>query len=384
MQDYITLLMNTSAHHHAVSQRLKALREARGVTQEQLSQALGFKDRQTLAAIEAGERRIAPDELAAAANALGVTVDYVTDAYRLVGEGRFSFRAKGVEGAVLDEFEQRAGRWIATYRQLERERGSEPKRLALKLDLSKQSSFEEATACAQELVRDWNLGDTPAERLPAEMHEKLGTLVLFVDAPSGISGAASLVPGLSTILVNRQEPRGRRSFDLAHELFHVLTWDAMPPERVESLTVKATKGNRVEQLAENFAAALLMPEGTIKRLWEERGSADLHEWMNATATNLNVSAVALKWRLRNLEVLTKGDLAGINDDRLVANGDPQNGGERPPLFSGDLVFRIHEAVESGHLSLRRAAGLLDLSIQDLEAVFADYGLSLSSRYEPGP
>lgn len=369
--------MSTATRHHSVAQRLKALREARAVTQEQLSQALGFKDRQTLAAIEAGERRIAPDELAAAANALGVTVDYMTDPYRLVGEGRFSFRAKGVEGTVLDEFEQRAGRWIATYRQLERDRGSEPKRLALKLDLSKKSSFEEAAASAEELVRDWSLGDTPAESLPGEMHQKLGALVLFVDAPAGISGAASLVPGLSTILVNRQEPRGRRSFDLAHELFHVLTWDAMPPERVESLVVKATKGNRVEQLAENFAAALLMPAGTVTRLWEERGSADLHDWLNATATNLGVSAVALKWRLRNLEVLTKGDMVGINDDRLVANGDPQNAGERPPLFSREFVFHIHEAMESGHLSLRRAAGLVDLSIQDLEAVFAGYGLSLS-------
>ncbi len=341
----LTLYMTTAARHHVVAQRLKALREARGVKQEQLSQALGFKDRQTLAAIEAGERRIAPDELAAAVKALGVTVDYVTDPYRLVGEGRFSFRARGVEGAVLDAFEQRAGRWIATYRQLERDRGSEPKRLALKLDLSKQSSFEEAAASAEELVRDWHLGDTPAERLPGEMHQKLGALVLFVDAPAGISGAASLVPGLSTILVNRLEPRGRRSFDVAHELFHVLTWDAMPPERIEPLIVKATKGNRVEQLAEN--------------------------------SNLGVSTVALKWRLRNLEILTKGDMVSINDDRLVANGDPQNAGERPPLFSREFVIRVHEAVESGHLSLRRAAGLLDLSIQDLEAVLDAYGLSLS-------
>lgn len=377
MQVYIAHRMSTLARQQTIAPRLKALREERGVTQEQLSRALGFKDRQTLAAIEAGERRIAPDELAEAAKALGVSVDYMTDPYRLIGEGRFSFRAKGVEGAVLDEFEQRAGRWIATYRQLERERGSQQKHLALKLDLSKQSSFEEAAASAEELVRDWNLGDRPAERLPDEMHQKLGALVLFVNAPVGISGAASLVPGLSTVLVNRQEPRGRRSFDLAHELFHVLTWDAMPPDRVESLTPKATKGNRVEQLAENFAAALLMPASTVARLWEKRGSSDLNDWLNATATNLGVSAVALKWRLRNLEILTKGDMISINDDRLVANGDPENTRDRPPLFSREFVSRVHEAVESGHLSLRRAAGLLDLSIEDLNAVLASYGLSLS-------
>src|SRR5688572_8193303 len=59
MQDYIAHRMSTAARQQAIAQRLKALREDRGVTQEQLSQALGFKDRQTLAAIEAGERRIA-------------------------------------------------------------------------------------------------------------------------------------------------------------------------------------------------------------------------------------------------------------------------------------------------------------------------------------
>jgi XRE family transcriptional regulator, fatty acid utilization regulator len=370
--------MSSTTSHHTVARRLKALREARGFTQANLSQALGFKDRQTLAAIEAGERRITPAELVAAAKALGVTVDILTDPYRLVGgEGRFSFRARGVEPALLDAFEQRAGRWIATWRQLERERGSEPRRLGLKLDLTKQSSFEEAAASAEELVRDWDLGEVPAERLPAAMHQNLGALVLFVDAPTGISGAASLVPGLSTVLVNRHEARGRRSFDLAHELFHILTWDAMPPDRVDPLAVRQTKGNRVEQLAENFAAALLMPEAPVRRAWDERDATEIHEWLNATATRFGVSAVALEYRLHNLGIFSRGDLVGINDERLVANGDRQNADERPPRFSRDFVVRVHEAIESGHLSLRRAAGLLDLSIEDLAGVFDEYGLALS-------
>ena len=57
-----------------------------------------------------------------------------------------------------------------------------------------------------------------------------------------------------TILVNRREPTGRRNFDLAHELFHLLTWDSMPPDRVEPTEVPGMKGNRVERLAENCVA----------------------------------------------------------------------------------------------------------------------------------
>ena len=50
---------------------------------------------------------------------------------------------------------------------------------------------------------------------------------------------------------------GRSHFDLAHELFHVLTWDAMPPERLEE--ARETGGSRVEQLANSLAASVLMP-----------------------------------------------------------------------------------------------------------------------------
>ena len=38
------------------------------------------------------------------------------------------------------------------------------------------------------------------------------------------------------MLINRDEVPGRRHFDLAHELFHILTWDAMPPDHVEEAT----------------------------------------------------------------------------------------------------------------------------------------------------
>ncbi|MEY4916580.1 MAG: hypothetical protein RL616_493, partial [Verrucomicrobiota bacterium] len=47
--------------------RIRALREARDLTQDQLADRLGFKDRQTLSAIETGDRRLSADELLRAA-----------------------------------------------------------------------------------------------------------------------------------------------------------------------------------------------------------------------------------------------------------------------------------------------------------------------------
>lgn len=357
-----------------IARRLKNLREGR-LSQQQLSDALGFNDRQTLAAIEAGERQIAPAELARAAQVLGVSTDYFTDAFRLDGEGAFSFRAKGVDAAELDAFEARAGRWIATYRELGAQAGVPPARLGHKLELSPRSSFEDAHACAEEIRRRWRLGDVPARGLERAIERELGALVLNVDAPEGISGAASQLPGLHTILVNRREPVGRRSYDLGHELFHVLTWDAMPPERVEPWERSPTKGKRVEQLAENFAAALLMPSPTLEARWKARGGAELREWIGAAAGELRVSAAALTWRMHNLGYLTRRELDELVAERIPAPA--KSADAPPPLFSAEFVERVHGAVEAGRLSLRRASRLLEMEVEEFADLCRAYSLTLS-------
>ena len=360
--------------------RLKAARERARLTQQQFASQLGLEHRQTLASIEAGERRLTAEELLTAVRILGTDLDYFTDSFRLVGEGRFSFRAEpGVAANLLDAFQESAGRWIATYRELGAQQGAEPAWLEHKLALTRQSTFEDAQAAAEALGARWALGVRPAESLQAAIEEQLRTLVLFVDAPAGISGAASQVPGLNAVLVNRREPEGRRNFDLAHELFHLLTWDVMPPERVEAVEVPhGGKGRRIEQLAENFAAALLMPSAIMRARWRGRDrDGDLHEWLNATATDLRVSAKAAKWRLVNLECLSKADLLDINDQLLVANGRDADG--LPPVrpFSEAFVGRIAAALDAGRLSVKRAASLLALSVAELAGLLEDYRIAPS-------
>jgi hypothetical protein len=183
------------------------------------------------------------------------------------------------------------------------------------------------------------------------------------------------LPRLNAVLVNRAEPEGRRHFDLAHELFHLLTWDAMPPERVDVVEVpRGGKGRRVEQLAENFAAALLMPASVLAPRWEQRdASEDLHAWLNRTATELRVSAKALKWRLANLGWIGKADLAEINDQWLVANGRAPGATPEVRLFSERFVGRIAAALDSGRLSARRSAQLLGLTLPSLAGLLRDYG-----------
>lgn len=361
-----------------ISRRLKHAREMRGLTQTKLSEMLGFKDRQTVAAIEAGARKFSADELVRAMQVLELDLDFFTDSFSLAGEGKFTWRADNdAKAEALARFEEQAGRWIATYRKLGEEQGQRVPILQPRLALTERNSFEQAVAHGEQLGAEWQLGNQPARKLESAIRDKLGALILYVDAPAGISGSACQAPGVNAILVNRNELEGRRHFNLAHECFHLLTWEQMQPEHREAVEADYRgKGRhkRVEQLADNFAAALLVPERALAPLWQARGKQDINTWLNRTATEFLVSAKALKWRVVNLGWLSKEDQAAIDDERLTANGRPRKEQSTPKLFSQDFVSRLHTALSKGKLSVRRAASLFGLTIQDLADLFRNYGL----------
>ena len=376
MQEYLAIMTKEQQQSALIGIRLKAARERAHLTQQQLAAHLGLEHRQSLASIEAGQRRLSATELLQAVNVLGVDLDYFTDSFRLVGEGQFSFRTSSdVAASDIDQFEDRAGRWIAMYRELGAQQGKMPQWLAVKLALTPRSTYEQAQSAAQALVDHWQLGERPADSLRLAVEHHLDTLVMYVDAPAGISGAAWQVSGFNAILVNRCEPEGRRNFDIAHELFHLLTWDLMAPARVEAAE---GKGKRVEQLADNFAAALLMPVSIMSARWAARESAvDLHDWLNDTAVDMRVSAIACMWRLHNLGVLSKADVLDVDEQRLVANGRPESAIPSVPKFSERFVRCIAVALDAGRLSVKRAASLLSLSIDELATLLRDYGLEPS-------
>ena len=217
------------------------------------------------------------------------------------------------------------------------------------------------------------MGDVPALRLAEAMEKELGILVLMVEANEGISGAACRLPDLDAVLIARGEVEGRRHFDLAHELFHILTWDAMPPERVED--VKETGGKRVEQLANCFASALLMPGRLVKeaRPWERLDSDLLIEGLNSVASEFKVTSSALRWRLVTLGELSATSAQDIPEAALRNNGG-REAGPPPPLLSQSFAEVLAMALEQGHISARRAASLLEMGVEELSAMFAAHGV----------
>lgn len=358
-----------------ITYRLQHLRRTHKLTQDDLARQLGFKDRQTLSQIENGERKLSSTEMVRASEIFGVALDYFTDPFELAGEGHFSWRETNTTPEILDDYELKAGRWIAAYRYLSKLKGDVINSSIRRLALNHQSTFEDAIAEGEAMAKALDLGSIPSEKLAAALETKLDTLVLEVDTALGISGAACRLNQLNAILINRQETAARRNYDMAHELFHLITWDTMPPPRLDVET-QTGKAKRVEQLADNFAAGLLMPTTLIENLINASSlpkGTELAPWLNSHAHRLGVSATALQWRLVNMGKLNKSSM--IHDD-LIRNSGGSLRSTPPEKFGKTFMKTIGWGIDQGYVSARRAALLLNVTLDELVTIFENHALAI--------
>ena len=390
-----------------IATRLRAARERAGLTQYQLARDLDLNHRQIVARIEDGQRSFSAEEFIRAMDVLKVDLDYFTDPFRLEGEGEFTFRTSSdVASAAVDEFERGAGRWIAMYRELSRDRERRPQWLELKLALSRHSSLRDAKDAGEAFGERMQLGDCPAAALRSALEDRLDILVLEVDAPPGIASAAVRARGVKCVLINRHEPEGHRNFSMAHGLFRLLTWDAIPPDRTEPVRVpRRGKGWLVARLAESFATALLMPWPVVRRYfgfeqeWEGivrpgepsqasagapsrmspgewrrvRRSGELHARLIEGADEFRVSVEAYVRRLRRLHLLSREEVDALDERSLVASDRSGRGDAETPSFGGKFVRCVADALDGGGLSARRAASVLDLSLPELASLLTRHG-----------
>jgi XRE family transcriptional regulator, fatty acid utilization regulator len=373
-----------------ISRRLRALRERAGQTQEQLSDALGFNDRQIVSKIETGERAISADELVRVAQHYVQPLDYFTDPFRLDGEARFSWRkSQDVDETNILAFEDKAARWIALYRLLARAEGEKPSPLGRRISLTSRSSFEEARQVGEATAKQIGFESVTTQKLKDSL-EELGILVLYVDAIPEISGAACQIASMyamDVIFINRNETVFRRKFDLAHEFFHLLTWDVMAPKHFESNRSSVETGdsratgiklndrvNRVERLADNFASGLLMPMEALQPYLSKKPLREINCWLNETATAFGVSSSALRYRLKNCGLLSASERDAIDESKIRNNGSAFPSAQRPALFSLRFMNVVGKGIAEGRISVSKCCSLLGLSPKQLSALFADYGM----------
>ena len=356
-----------------VGQRIRIAREQINFTQQALADRLQFNDRQTLAQIENGARKVATEELRAFVDVLGKPFDYFTDPYLIIGDNLFNWRADAIEAAAA---ESSARPLLACYKRCRDVLGEATYPFAQVLNIARHSPYSAAAELGDNVASVWQLGATPAAALPKVVEDELHVLVLHMNLSDGVSGGACRLTEFSTVIVNRGHPKCRRAFTLAHELFHLLTWDAMTPEQHESSDYSfGVKSTQVERLADNFAAGLLMPRHSLEPRWKAFDGGDVHDWLTNTAAEYEVSAKALYWRLVNTKLMSQRQAEKVDRDRLVEHGAlPRDEASKPKLYSKTFADKLHQAIGKGFISVRKAAELLQCNIEDIVALFESYNM----------
>ncbi|MCC5788800.1 MAG: ImmA/IrrE family metallo-endopeptidase [Opitutales bacterium] len=339
------------------------------MSQSELAEKLHLGKHQIISNIENGIRAVSSDEMFRLIEIFGEPMEFFTDPYRIVDEKVLSFRARS-DAEGLSSFEDQVSKLASAAIRFSDLCGEEINPFDRQLKVDHGTTLASASYIGTQVANRLELGAVPAERLQDAIERKLGIMVLNVDAPLGISGSACHMPPLDMITINRKEPDFRRNFDLAHELFHVLTWSALPPQRHDWSDQSRPKE---EKLADAFAAGLLLPDSAVRARWETRKTKEtLADWILRNAKEMKVSGQAFYYRLVNLRLLGKTMQEEIDLNNLSRSDDAK---EQPRLFCESFVKRMHKVVGQGKVSTRKAASLAGLEVDELPPLFASYGLA---------
>ncbi len=162
-----------------IGERIRTAREDRGSNQEGLSKAVGFKDRQTLSAIENGQRKVSGPELMRFAELLNKPFEFFTDPYQLPSTAAFSWRAN-VSESTLAKFQEHARALLAANLRFMDLNGEKRDPLRNRLSLTQRSSFEKAATMGSDLAERWEILPAPYAKLSEAIETRLGVVVAEV------------------------------------------------------------------------------------------------------------------------------------------------------------------------------------------------------------
>jgi transcriptional regulator with XRE-family HTH domain len=245
-----------------VGERMRAVRLAAGLTQEELAAEAGL-DRTMIVKIESGNRRIDALELIRLSSALHVPVDFLLRPAPAVLSHRTSILAEDAG----TEAERESGRldlalmaWLRDVQQMVELGVLQPKSpFTAETVVDSEASARDLALWVREQL---GAGVEPIGSL-VEFCERAGQYVLVTDVPG--EGSSVVDGDIAVAVVSVRGDPGRRRATAAHELGHLVIGD----EYSSDLGVHASRGTR-EALLDAFAAELLLPSQVLA---EERDSS---------------------------------------------------------------------------------------------------------------
>lgn len=351
-----------------LGQRLKRAREACGLTQEQVAEAIGVP-RPSVVQIELGRRSVSSIELDKLAHLFGRDMaEFLRGDFNENDPLVALFRGQpdAAQPAVVEALRRclALGREVTNLeRLLEIERVGTTALYPQNAPRSKWEAIQQGLRVADEERRRLGLGWTPLADL-AELLEEQGVRTALVDLPEDVSGLTISHHSVGLFVVaNRRHHVWRRRFSYAHEYAHVL----LDRDRLSTVSRASDRDELIEVRANSFAAIFLMPEEGVRDLLAglgkgrpSRGFMEVFdeeaalgaEGRNAPgsqevqiydlvqlAHHFGVSRLSALYRLKNLRLATQPQF-----DRLKQEDDEGKGAEVARLL--DLPEPDHESARN--------------------------------------
>jgi Zn-dependent peptidase ImmA (M78 family)/transcriptional regulator with XRE-family HTH domain len=400
-----------------LGKRIRAAREACGMTQEDAAKQLGVS-RPTFVQIEGGNRSVSSLELDKLAFLFGRDIrELIAPSFEEADPLSALFRAQAAvvgEPAVLDKLREcmALGRELTN---LERLVGIDRDLSAVAAypsptPRSRWDAIQQGQRLAEEERRRLGLGHAPLPEL-SELLESQGVRTGLVDLPDDVSGLTLSDRKIGLFVVaNRAHHHLRRRFSFAHEYAHVLA----DRDRSGLISRTSERDDLVEVRANAFAASFLLPEDGVRQLvaglgkgkpsrvyaevFDEAGilnvegrsepgtqTLQLYDVVQL-AHHFGVSRLSALFRLRNLRLVTEPELERLKalDDRgrgsqlaeRLGLSEPDHTGMRSEFKHRFLGLGL-EAFRRDEISrgkLRELVAMVGLDADDLDRLLEDAGI----------
>ncbi|MGC9367726.1 MAG: helix-turn-helix domain-containing protein [bacterium] len=288
-----------------IGKKLKKVRLELDLTLKQAAEKLGYENYQTLSKIESGDRGLKATEI------FKFSKVYFMDVSELLSE-EFTEKKEMIlwrgepKQKEKKEIENNI-RYKAKYYNLFEELLGIEKNKDYFFNINKnhirnKNDLEKLARKTRDLL---SLGNRPALSLKEILEQDKGVKILYESLPEGSAMTIKSDEYGFVIVINADEAPWRRNYDLAHEFFHLLTWNII---KVDELIKDREYLAAIEKMADQFASSLLLPKEEIEiRLRNiaknQNNSLSLSDIIDISL-DFNISTQALLYRMIYLEYLS--------------------------------------------------------------------------------
>jgi len=374
----------TDKFNTALGKRLKKVRETLGFTLEEVSEKMGFNDYQTLSSIEKGERKLKAFELATLAKIYLRDISYFLNPAQEEEKIVVLWRAYSGDNACKLK-EQEFLKYCDNYYDLEERLGIDHRFSLRQLDnmTPDDFNFEKIREIASEYYNQMLLGSRPACILEKVLEEKYNIKILYLELGKSGSAASAIGRFGAAILSNANEVLWRKNFNIAHELFHIITWKIFDYKNIH---VDGDVKPLIEKWADAFASNLLLPQEDVTREFENRIKNSKISLLDliGIAREFIVSIDALLWRLVTLKLLGHNEVKELLESEKVRELDriqrlSDHKGDMP-YISVRYLNLAFKACQNGSISRGKLAEYLSVDRNDVGKMLRQYGYAEEETY----